>query len=97
MIYEKINLKQEFNMLENDVVLTTIYLNLEAVMYPTVVMTYTDPNGRVVAVADTREGNSQQEVETTANLAMGVAAPITVETYNIDEGSLNYTFLVFAF
>lgn len=64
------------------------YLNLEAVMYPTVVMTYNYPNGKSV-VADTREGNAQQIISVNADLAMGVEAYIDVKAYNIDEGSLH--------
>ncbi|MBQ3502309.1 MAG: hypothetical protein IJA72_01425 [Clostridia bacterium] len=62
-------------------------LSLEAIMYPTIVMTYNDPTGKQIAKADTREG-SKQEIEQNANLALGVEAPISVEAYNIDEGSL---------
>ena len=68
-------------------VLTTTNLNLEAVMYPTVVMTYAYPNGDTVT-ADTRYGNAQQEMTAYADLALGVEAGINITTYNIDEGSL---------
>ena len=68
-------------------ILTTSYLNLEAVMYPTIVMTYTYPNGQSV-VADTRRGNAQQIVVSNADLAVGVEASINIATYNIDDGSL---------
>lgn len=74
-------------------VISTTYLNLEAVMYPTVVMTYNYPNGDTVVV-DTRLGNAQQYAYDRANLAMGVEAGISIETYNIDEGSLNHEIAV---
>ncbi len=65
------------------------YLNLEAIMYPTVVMKYSDPTGKQVAKADTRLGTNQIKSDT-ADLALGVEAPIYIETYNIDDDSLQY-------
>jgi len=78
---------------KNGVALKTTQLNLEAVMYPTIVMTYTYPNGDTV-VADTREGNAQQERTAYADLAVGVEASIGIATYNIDEDSLKYNITI---
>ena len=72
----------------NSNALYTTYLNLEAVMYPTVIMTYTDPNGKVIAEANTGDNTITHEVSDKADLAVGVEAEIDVVTHNIDQGSL---------
>ncbi len=71
---------------KNGKLLDTTYLNLEAIMYPTVVATYTYPNGQEVVV-NTIEGKQHEKVGD-ANLALGVEAEISVVSYNIDAGTL---------
>ncbi|MBQ8522858.1 MAG: hypothetical protein IJ458_04315 [Clostridia bacterium] len=68
--------------------LNSSYLNLEAVMYPKIEMTYTYPNGKTV-VADTSDGVAPQTAEKTVDLALGVEAGIDIKTDNTDEGSLS--------
>ncbi len=68
--------------------LKTSYLNLEAVMYPTVEMIYTYPNGKQVVVNTNDWKDTPQKHSDSANLALGVEAPIDVTAYNIDEGTL---------
>ena len=85
----------------NNEVVDTTYLNLEAVMYPTVVATYIDVKGNKFEV-DTREGKYKPDVNgktqvvnlTDTNLALGVEASISVETYNIDAGSLQHNITI---
>ena len=66
-------------------------LVLQAIMYPTIVMTYTYPNG-VPKEVDTRLGNNQREAVNTETiyLASGVEAGISIQTDHIDENSLAY-------
>lgn len=64
-------------------------LVLQAIMYPTIVMTYSYPNG-VVKTVNTREGSNQRDNENVdaIYLAAGVEAAISIETNSIDEQSL---------
>ncbi len=66
-------------------------LVLQAIMYPTVVMTYTYPNG-VSKEVNTSLGNNQREAVNTETiyLATGVEAGISIQTINIDDNSLAY-------
>lgn len=66
-------------------VLKTNYTSLEAILYPTIIMTYVPPKGAEIT-ADTRRNNEQ-----TTDLAMGVEANIKIDTFNIDTQSLNYS------
>lgn len=63
-------------------------VSLEAVLFPSVTLTYTYPNGQDV-VADSRSAYTNDYTED-ADLAVGVEAGIKVETSNIDEDSLEY-------
>lgn len=69
--------------------LATSDVNLEAVLFPSVTLTYTYPNG-AQAVADSRMAFNN-DYTANAGLAVGVEAGIKVETSNIDEESLTYS------
>lgn len=64
-------------------------VNLEAVLFPSVTLTYTYPNGQDVVVDSRNDFNNDSSVK--ADLAVGVEAGIRVETANIDEESLIYS------
>ena len=75
----------------------TTHLNVEAIAYPTVIMTYTPPKGQSLEVdtsaatetsTDEETGRIVVSAEGETNLAVGVEAGVTVQTHNIDEGSL---------
>lgn len=76
---------------ENGEAVVSESLVLQAIMYPTIVMTYTYPNG-VPKKVDTRLGNNQREAENTETiyLASGVEAGISIQAEHIDENSLAY-------
>ncbi len=75
----------------------TTHLNVEAIAYPTVIMTYTPPKGQSLEVdtsaateitTDEETGRIVVSAAKETNLAVGVEAGVTVQTHNIDEGSL---------
>lgn len=68
--------------------LKTIYINVEAVLYPSIVATYTYPNGNSVIVDSRLNRNNTNYGE--VDLALGVEAGINIQTFNIDEDSLIY-------
>ena len=72
--------------------LKTAYLNLEAVMYPTIEMIYAYPNGQTLKV-NTNEGSHQKDKKD-AELAVGVEAGIDVTAIHNDEGTLQGKVLI---
>lgn len=64
-------------------------VSLEAILFPSVTVTYTYPNGQEV-VADSRYAFTN-DYTAEADLALGVEAGVKVETLNIDEESLEYS------
>lgn len=61
---------------------------LEAVLFPSITLTYEYPNGQKVEVDSRMSFNNEYELP--VDLAVGVEASINVETNNIDEDSLAY-------
>lgn len=75
-------------------VLKEEYLNIEAVMYPTIVMSYIPPKGDILTVNTQVDGGVRHEAIKTTNLALGVEAELNVATYNIDAESLQYNITI---
>ncbi|MFQ6724056.1 MAG: hypothetical protein ACLRFE_01800 [Clostridia bacterium] len=78
----------------NGKALYTTYTTIQAVLYPSIELIYTAPNGVIEAKADTRKGSKIKYADANANLALGVEANMIVNAYNIDEGSLQCAFAV---